>query len=290
MSETIIVDGQMTHRDHDGGTVQFTGETPSATTGQKITQARTPSGFPRSGATITENDIVKVNGQEGRIKDMMRVGLITQNPDGSFSLADRNGPTNRQQGQRHDAAQDQQRDQPQGEALSEDAEATITEVATKAQPGDVMGCITSYASTGEFNAASLDRVASQMGLTPEVARDQAESIRAAFEAQAHAAVSASGFDAEEVFAWAWENTPDKLKTAMIKQATERTTKGYQDLVKGYTMALDRANPDAILNAQFPEGVTAKRLKDGAIILKTPHGEVDWRTAVRNGWVKIGRAG
>lgn len=285
MSETIIADGKMTHRDNDGGTTQFTGETPNTTTGQTITQARTPSGFPRSGASITENDIVKVNGQEGRIKDMMRVGLITQNPDGSFSLTD---PA--QRSQQKDAPQDTTQDQPQGEALADDPETTITEIASKAQPGDVMGCITSFASNGEFSAAALDRVAFQMGLSPEAARDQAESIRAAFEAQAHATVSATGFDPREVLSWAQDNVPDKLKSAVIKQATERTTEGYQEIVKGYTMALDRANPEAILNAQFPEGVTAKRMKDGTILLNTPQGEVEWKTAVRNGWVKVSRAG
>lgn len=289
MSETIITNGQMTHRDEDGGETQLSGETPNATSGQRITQARTTSGFPRSGADITENDVVKVNGSEGRIKDMIRVGLITKNPDGSFTITAKNGSRS---APFQDAPQQQPQEVVDGgaeEALGDDAvEASITEIAETAQPGDIMACITSYTNDGDFSDAALARVASQMNLTPEEARDRADTIRGAFEAQARAVVDQSGFDSEEVFEWARQHHPKMLKDAMLRHVTQRSTKGYKDLSAKYLENLDKANPKAFDNA-VARGVTSyRRLKDGTIILKTPHGEVDWKTAVRKGWVKVSR--
>lgn len=292
MSETIISNGQMTHRDETGGETKFTGETPNATTGQRITQARTTTGSPRSGSDITDNDIVKVNGKEGRIKDMLRVGLVTKNHDGSFTITDKSGPrpaSSQAPQQQPQQAQQQAGGEDAGEALGDAAvEATITEVAEAAQPGDVLACISSYVNDGDFSDAALSRVANQMNLTPEEARDRANTIRGAFEAQARSVVEQSGFDGQEVFNWAWQHHPNMMKDAMRNHVTQRSTKGYKDIAAKYLENLDKANPEAFKNAVINNGITAKRLTNGTILLKTPQGEVEWKTAVRNGWVKVSR--
>lgn len=282
MSETIIIDGQVSHRDNAGGETQFTGEIPTASTGQKITQARTTTGYQRSGADISENDLVKVNGSEGRIKDMLRAGLVTKNPDGSFSITPKADPSQAPQQQ-----PPQQTDPTMElEAMADPAiDAAITEVKQGAQPGDVMACILSVATEGTFSDAALSRVAAQMNLTPEEARDRAETIRGAFEAQARSVVDQTGFDSEEVFEWARQNHPAMLKDAMLRHATQRSTKGYQDIAAKYLENLDKANPQAIETAT---GVPTKRLRDGTVLLLTPHGEIEWKTAVRKGWVKVSR--
>ena len=87
---SVSVNGQMTQQHNNAaGTSTRTGATP-VTTSNIITEARTESGFPRSGKDIDENCIVKVNGMEGKIKCMIAGGLLQRLPDGSYALPDPN--------------------------------------------------------------------------------------------------------------------------------------------------------------------------------------------------------
>lgn len=52
-----------------------------------IVAARTQQGMPRSGARITDADIIDLGGVQVRIREAIAVGAVVRNPDGSFSLA-----------------------------------------------------------------------------------------------------------------------------------------------------------------------------------------------------------
>ncbi|SCA54831.1 conserved hypothetical protein [Candidatus Terasakiella magnetica] len=277
---TVGVDGDQFYRDnHQGGEAQLSGEVAVST--DVITQARTPSGFPRTGASITENDIINLKGSEGRIKDMIAAGLVEGLPDGSYRVTS-NQPSQEKPEGTQESLELQQ------ESLGDDIEASITEIAQGANQGDVLSFISTFANNaGEINETAMGRIASSMSMEPEAARDQAATITAAFEAQAHATIEqATGMDSQDVINWAHENEPELMKKAMMQQATQRNTHGYQEIATKYVSNLDTANPDMILNADFGEGVEAyKKGKD--IIIRHPKGETNWKTAVRAGIIKVG---
>ncbi len=279
MSETILIDGEIRHTNHQGGEHKPHSMMADAEVGNRITSGRSQDGFARTGADLNEDSIVTIRGSEGRIGDMIRTGLVVRNEDGSYSAAS-------EETQQQDAAESPEA---QLEGLDNDTEAAITEVAEKAMPSSVMGMITSMANTGEISDVSLGPVASEMGIEPEVARDRAETIRAAFEGQARAKVDKVGLSSTDVFEWAWAEQPALMKQAIITQATQRSTKGYDKVISAYMMNLDQSNPEAILSAEFPAGVSAEKLRNGKVIIRSPHGDTDWKSAVRRGLVTMGRA-
>lgn len=53
----------------------------------QIVAARSQQGMPRSGARITDQDLIDLGGVQVRIREAIAVGAAVRNPDGSFSLA-----------------------------------------------------------------------------------------------------------------------------------------------------------------------------------------------------------
>ncbi|KAA0230367.1 hypothetical protein EDM76_11350 [bacterium] len=53
----------------------------------RIASARSQYGSARTGASITEGDLIDLGGLQVRIKDAIAAGVVVTNPDGSFSLA-----------------------------------------------------------------------------------------------------------------------------------------------------------------------------------------------------------
>lgn len=57
----------------------------------QIVAARSQQGMPRSGARITDQDLVDLGGVQVRIREAIAVGAVVRNADGSFSLAGSTG-------------------------------------------------------------------------------------------------------------------------------------------------------------------------------------------------------
>jgi len=58
----------------------------------QIVAARSQQGMPRSGARISDEDLIDLGGVQVRIREAIAVGAVVRNPDGSFSLAGSIGP------------------------------------------------------------------------------------------------------------------------------------------------------------------------------------------------------
>ncbi len=279
---TTVVNGEFISETRVASTTHHDPKAPDVTYGDPIREARTTFGIPKTGSDITEDHIVNLNGMEGRIKDMLNAGLLVRTQDGSYAVPGTKTPEETPEWAEESPAETM-------ESLGNELEGSITEVAQNASVGDVMSCITSIANTGDINEKAVDRIASQMGLEPEAARDRANTIRAGFESQARATVESGGLDSDDVFNWAWENKPDLMRQAIIQQATQRNTKAYQSIADEYVLGMDKINPDAIMTAQLPEGMTPVQRKDGTILIKTSHGEYSWGALVRSGAISIGKA-
>lgn len=57
----------------------------------QIVAARSQQGMPRSGARITDQDLIDLGGVQVRIREAIAVGAVVRNADGSFSLAGSTG-------------------------------------------------------------------------------------------------------------------------------------------------------------------------------------------------------
>ncbi len=163
-------------------------------------------------------------------------------------------------------------------------------MSTKANASDILGVLGSYAEDGTVHENALGRIAAQMGIEPTEAMSRFEALKDAFTEQAYATVAKSGHDPEAVFEWAQKANPKALSAAIQAHATRRNVTGYQDIVKSYVSELDSIDPDSILNAQFGQGVTARRDRNtGDIVISALGTEMSWKTAVRRGLLKIGKS-
>ncbi|RAU22298.1 hypothetical protein CU669_09245 [Paramagnetospirillum kuznetsovii] len=137
----------------------------------------------------------------------------------------------------------------------------------------------------------ITQAASQMGKEPAQVRAMVDQVKGAFETQARSVVDRAGLHADDVFAWASQDQKgrDLMKQAIHDQAIKRTTSGYQKVAQAYLENLDTINPDALLNAQLGEGLKVKRSSNGKIVLETPKGELEYRSAIKAGLIKISKA-
>lgn len=244
----------------------------------KVSHARDSWGIVKTGADINENSVVNIRGMETTIKAAMAAGLVERNADGSYSTK---GETSPQEQAPADPNADDER-------MDDSVETLFTEAVKKASMDDLFGVLNA-ASKGEATPeAAIGRIASQMGLEPGEVMQRAETIRGAFTQQAMTKIGQSGFDAQDVVNWAWENRPDLMKQAIYAHVTDRHTKGYDAVVKAYLGGLEKSDPSAILGAQLPNGFTARKAADGKIIVSTPHGEYSWASLVAMGAVSAGR--
>lgn len=151
----------------------------------------------------------------------------------------------------------------------------------------------SYLSKGEdVPAHVIGAVASNMGIEPGEAAETINTLRGQFESQAIEAVSGYGVNPFDIFDWARDNMPQDLQRAINDHTHQRTVSGYKGIAQEYMLNLDKTDPNAIINADFGDGISA-RLSNGpgsTLVLSTPAGDVSWQTAVRLGYIKVSRNG
>jgi hypothetical protein len=262
-----------------------------------VATAHTKTGMPVSHDRITDDSIVYVKGREVSVRSALSAGYLVRDADGSlrepWQKAKAN-PAPEPKAEPTDQTGDD--DQPdvgpsddELEGLGDDElEGLISTVADAAPQQDVISVINAASSGEDLPDQALNQIADSMGLSRDEALEQYETIRSAFEDQASRAVEeATGLDAEAVFEWAREHASSELAGAIRSQAMNRSTAGYQELARQYVENLDSIDPDALLSAQYPEGVRAVQ-RDGRVVIETPQGAIPWRLAVRKGIAKVSR--
>ena len=256
-----------------------------------LASARTSHGVPVSGSDITEDALVRFPGSsQMTVKEAVSAGLLKRNDDGSFSEVVRKQAKAGSPSVNGASGNEAGKDVLRAETFSRDAEASYEQLRDMASPSAVAGAILAAAKGEEFSDSLLEQAASEMRMEPDALREQATAIREAFSDQAHSAIESLGLDSEAFFDWAWKEKASEMRQAVTRHARERTTQSYRDLANAYLTDLPRIAPEAILNAEFADGIKARKAADGKIILETPIGEIEWTSAMRKGFLKVTRAG
>jgi hypothetical protein len=131
-----------------------------------------------------------------------------------------------------------------------------------------------------------DIAATMPGVEPETVRERVTRAVNMYGDQAYKAVADRyGVDAERWFQHVRQVMPKQLDKAMHLQATQRTTKGYDELMREYVANLDKINPKAALAIKSP-GITVERRGNDIIVTTQSGQEMLWEQAVRFGFVKL----
>ncbi|MBG0775823.1 MAG: hypothetical protein H0S85_05240 [Desulfovibrionaceae bacterium] len=242
--------------------------------------ARTAFGTPIMGRDgLTEDSIVTLrDGTEARVKDMVAAGILTKNPDGTFTEA--TSPNSSQEKPSQDTPESRE------ELLDEGNEKMLHALGSMVDESTIFGALDRIAA-GDDIENYIGRAASQVGKEPGEMSAIVSNLRSQFESQAYKAVSDMGIDPDECFEWVRENMPRELHQAIMDHAVSRTTAGYKALAGEFMADLDKVNPEAILNADLGEGILEARQVGNEIVLKTAsQGEITWKTAVKMGIVKV----
>ncbi len=247
---------------------------------------RTASGTPiRGRGNLTDDSIVTLpDGTEARVKDLVTVGILQANPDGTYSEAPRHSPS--QKSEVSEQGDSDQSEQP--EYFSDDTEDTINAIGRMVDQSTIWGALNRIAA-GEDIDNYLGRAASQVGKEPGEMAEIINGLRSQFEGQAYKVVSDMGLDPQQCFEWVRNNKPRELHQAIMDHAVKRTTSGYKQLAGEFLADMDKMNPDAILNADLGEGILEARKVGNEVVLKTATmGEIPWKAAVKMGLLKVGR--
>lgn len=143
-----------------------------------------------------------------------------------------------------------------------------------------MEAIRGIVANGEIDQQTLGRAATQLQIEPEQLQERLGSIMQAFEHQAREVMSQGGVNADDVLEYARTHDRDGLNRAMHKQASGRSTKGYEALRVGYLASLGELYPDRALAADLGNGLKAHKGPNGDVRVNIPGmGEVSWRSAI-----------
>ncbi|WFT79838.1 hypothetical protein QA634_32420 [Methylobacterium sp. CB376] len=134
---------------------------------------------------------------------------------------------------------------------------------------------------------TIGHAASEARIEPHQMRARVDAVVEGFRAQAVSTVQGYGSDdPEDFFQWAHENKPREMKAAMHRHGMERDPRGCEPLYREYVSTIEDRDPEAILNAQFGSGITAKQV-DGKVIIVFPGGkEMSFKGALKAGLISV----
>ncbi|QEX23364.1 hypothetical protein FRZ61_33020 [Hypericibacter adhaerens] len=286
LNRVTVRDGKMIQE--TVASVTKSSDAPTEGDGHWLDTARTTSGRPLGRGEIDENSIVKVPGAgEFQVKTLLRDGTLIKDRDGRIVEAPKTQPN------AFDKFDQQQPSAPSaeaGEALDAEGEKLAQTIIDQTREMDRVAAIREIIDGHGLSPATLERVASSMKVDPDKAAGMVEALVSKFSDQAAKAVAqVAPVELQDVATWARTNNPKALKAAMRSIAEDDKGAGFRALTQDYLADLPSIDPGLILNAEMPEGVTAYE-RDGRVILRTPHGEVDWKSAIRSGFVTVSRRG
>jgi hypothetical protein len=256
-------------------------------------------GTPRPADELRDTDMVTIDGIETSVAVARRLGFITKSRTGileNVSPEQLKEATGEAEAARaaEQAAKDQAEAQAATEAakLSPEAEQAAQMLATKVDQNTQIRALIELADAGQVTERAINAAASQAGMDPSEMKAALAKALDGYGGQVTSFLTERGASPDEFFRWAKTTYPTDYKAALIGHVQDRNVAAWGALADRYMVNLDRISPDAILSANFENGITA-RMDYGtrAVILDIPgHGSMRWSAAVRAGLVGPHRRG
>jgi len=242
--------------------------------------ARGSGGSWRAASDIKPSDTVQYGGMEISVAVAERMGLLQRDASGRYQESAHASDVIPESGTELDPMVSAQ-------ALAGGAEDVLGTICQGATPGVQMRGLMELTDTGSLSTNTLNAAATEMGIHPNELRGRVEQVLQGFHTQAARSVERLGCeDAEHFFAWAHANKGQAMQDAMRKHGTERSTAAYGPLYQAYVEDMANHSPDAILSAEFGDGVKAYQ-RDGRILVNVPgFGELPFQSAVRAELIRV----
>ena len=262
-----------------------------------LDNGRTQAGYPRSRHELQLDDLVTYQGSEGRVRELVSIGILRPAAGGGFEWASKeNNPSpfpqgaadRQQQGQQ--APEQQQQESEPAARLSEQAEGVIKDAVSKIGPQAVSGLMSAIIEGKEKAVTGMTAdFASRMGLESDQMAGVAQSVTREFSEQARLALGMSPETFQAFADEAWERDPNTIRAAIEAQVDKGQLGPLKKL--GATFMKSGAGYDdaSLENAELGEGVRVWRDSASGKLVLSARGQSMWRRdAIRHGVVKVSK--
>ncbi|MGC5778331.1 hypothetical protein [Methylobacterium sp. NFXW15] len=252
-----------------------------------LASARTPWGSPCING-ITAKDVITINGMEVSVGTAEMMGMVHKDVSGRY-VETAGGVEQATAGA--DAENQRQEREEQLEGLADPkVEADLDDLCSAVSPSLQVAAVEEIISAGAVDTTTLNRAASEAGIEPSEMQQRLDGVLKGFEAQALKAVVGFGSDDPQGFIeWAQQHRPNDLRAAGRTQVMERSTKGYEPMVREYIASMAEHDPESVMKAEFGGGITASKVR-GQVLLNIPgRGQMTYRTALKAGLIRVSGA-
>jgi hypothetical protein len=226
-------------------------------------------------------DIVKVPGGETTVQNAAALGLIEQDQNGRWILVPDGAAKLTQEA--NEAPVDD------GEALADaSAEGDLASLCETVSAGTQVSVLGQIAEAGEILPQTINRAASEAGISPAEMNERVSKVIDSFTHQAETTIKAIGSDdPSDFFNWCHQERSKELKAAIRTHGMERSTAGYKTLYQDYVASIADHDAAAVLEADFgTSGITAQQVGNKILLDIPGAGQVEYRTAVRQGFITV----
>lgn len=289
-----ISDGGFRGRDTSAG---FTARANDDESDGIMATVRSQAGSPIMTRNPNGNDLIKYQGATITLDVAAHLGLVTRNPDGSFSdkttPAALKDPTAGAKAPANKASEEKAEGEDGTVTFGEKAQATLQELLAtqKHHPGNMFRAVDSVLHTGDLDATALERMASIEGVEPAEMRAKVETVWQGAYDTGTDILAEAGIEDEDAFQ-AFITSDPRRKSEFTEAArnffVHSKPEGLRTMAEAYLPAMDRyegARVKAMLNEagwQFAE-------KAGGGINVIVHGtQVPWEVAVKQKIITFSR--
>ncbi len=250
---------------------------------------RSPSGSMLMSRSPNGSDIIMYQGMGIPLSVAANMGLVTRNPDGSFS--DREAPAALKDPTAEAKAKapaEKATGATDGVTFGEAAEATLTELMGSQMPGDLIKTVDSVLLTGDVNAATIGRMASMAGVEPA---EMTEKVATVWQGAYDAASDFMGIENGEAFQ-AFITSDTQRKADMVEAARNffmhNKTEGLQTMADAYLPAMDRYEGSRVKAMLTEAGYQFADRPGGGVNVLVNGQPISWEVAVKQKIITFSR--
>lgn len=256
---------------------------------------RSAGGSPVFNRGYQHSDTIEVSGQRMTLGMAANLGLIQSDGKGSFSFGSEAGSDRAVAAADEGQPQGQQEDAPPGDTFraSDEAETALTSLTQNLSADVQMAALNAMVETGDISEEMVTRMAQRSGQDPAALAQQIEATRAGFYGAVMGRMGGLGVHDADLFGDFVEGDAamkQQMQQAVRDMMMTNDASGFDGLAQKFTQALDRVDPDSVMDALDASGIKHRKGDGGTILLTMPTvGDVSYREAVRMGLIKVSRA-
>jgi hypothetical protein len=263
--------------------------------GGVMATVRSPQGSPIMSRSPNGKDIVMYQGMGIPLSVAANMGLVTRNPDGSFS--DKEAPAALKDPAAEARAKAPAEEKTKGEAdlvtFGEEAQAALQELlATQQhQPGNMFRAVDSVLNAGDLDTTAIERMASIEGVEPAEMRAKVETVWQGAYDTATDIMAEAGIENGEAFQ-AFITSDLRRKADMIEAArnffVNGKPEGLQTMAEAYLPAMDRYEGSRVKAMLTEAGYQFADRPGGGVNVMVNGQPISWEVAVKQKIITFSR--